>query len=499
MEKSKYKRIGSLRTREEFVAYLTSLGLELPVDEKILSALEGSPMVQSLKIGPFILPNRWSIQAMEGWDANDDGTPSELLLNRWRKFGDSGAALVWGGEACAVQFDGRSNPRQLCHCEEHKDTMYHQLFDTVTAAHRERLKKEGKNPEETFLVGLQLTHSGRFSKPWADRNTPKIAYHHKMLDARVKIDPNDDSFIMTDGEIRQLVENYVRTAKYAQEAGFHFVDVKHCHGYFAHELLHATQRPGAYGGSIENRMRFLREIVDGIRTECPGLLIGVRLSIFDAIPGEATKAEFGTAQNCLCEEDFEIVRRMAEEIKIDVLNVTAASPYYSVYAQRPSFTPAVEAVLQPDGTMKIPPRIDPPEDPLVGCVRQILNARELKKRFPTLPMVGSAYTYFQDFLPQVAQAVVRAGWIDSVGIGRMVLTYGDLVADSLAGRALDRCRVCRTFSDCTTAPRNGMVSGCYPLDRTYREMTEALRLKQLKTPLCQCHLKKNGGRCEAEK
>ncbi len=480
MEKSAYRRIGSLRTREEFLQYLETLGLDLPVDERILAESEGSPMAQPLKVGPYTLPNRWSIQAMEGWDANDDGTPSELLLNRWKKFGDSGASIIWGGEACAVQEDGRSNPRQLCHNDAHADVMYHQLFDTVTATHRERLVKEGKNPDETFLVGLQLTHSGRFSKPWADRNTPRIAYHHPMLDARVKIDPTDDSYVVTDADLRQIRDNYVKVARCAWKAGFHFVDVKHCHGYLLHELLHAVNRPGPYGGCLENRLRFLREVTDAIRTECPGLLVGVRLSIFDAVPGEPTRAQFGTIQNCLNDEDYEIVRIMTEEIGIDLLNVTAASPYYSVYAQRPSFTPAVEAVLQPDGTMKIPPRIDPPEDPLFGCVRQMVNARELKKRFPNLPMIGSAYTYFQEYLPQVAQAAVRNGWIDSVGIGRMVLTYGDIISDSLAGRPLNRCRICRTFSDCTTAPRNGMVSGCYPLDKDYKEKTEALCLKQLK-------------------
>jgi len=482
MEKSAYRRIGSLRTRDEFVNYLNSLGLEIPVDEKILSESEGSPMARPLQIGKYTLPNRWAIQAMEGWDANDDGTPSELLLNRWKKFGNSGASLIWGGEACAVQFDGRSNPRQLCHCEEKAGTMYHELFETVTGAHRERLLKEGKNPDETFLVGLQLTHSGRFSNPYWGKSSPRIAFHHKMLDARVKIDPTDDSCVMTDGEIRQLVENYVKVAKRAWDAGFHFVDVKHCHGYFVYELMRAVNRPGAYGGPLENRLRFLREVVDGIRTECPGLMIGVRLSIYDSIPGEETKAKFGTIANCLEDEMLEIVRVMAEDVKIDLLDVTAATPYYSVYAQRPSFTPAVEAVLQPDGSMKLPSRIDPPEDPLFGCVRQMVNARELKKRFPNLPMIGSAYTYFQDYLPHVAQAAVRNGWIDSVGIGRMVLTYGDLIADSLAGRPLNRCRICRTFSDCTTAPRNGMVSGCYPLDCDYKSRTEALRLKQLKNP-----------------
>ena len=62
----------------------------------------------------------------------------------------------------------------------------------------------------------------------------------------------------------------------------------------------------------------------------------------------------------------------------------------------------------------------------------------------------------------------------------MVLTYPELVRDSLAVEPLDRKRICRTFSDCTTAPRNGMVSGCYPLDPYYRERPEAKRLRELK-------------------
>jgi 2,4-dienoyl-CoA reductase-like NADH-dependent reductase (Old Yellow Enzyme family) len=80
----------------------------------------------------------------------------------------------------------------------------------------------------------------------------------------------------------------------------------------------------------------------------------------------------------------------------------------------------------------------------------------------------------------VAQTVVRAGWIDSVGLGRMVLSYPELPADCLEHGALMRKRVCRTFSDCTTAPRHGLVSGCYPLDPHYKELPEAARLKEIK-------------------
>ena len=76
--------------------------------------------------------------------------------------------------------------------------------------------------------------------------------------------------------------------------------------------------------------------------------------------------------------------------------------------------------------------------------------------------------------------VVREGLVDSVGLGRMVLSYPDLPADVLAGKILTRKKVCRTFSDCTTAPRNGIVSGCYPLDPYYKERPEHKKLKQLK-------------------
>jgi hypothetical protein len=122
----------------------------------------------------------------------------------------------------------------------------------------------------------------------------------------------------------------------------------------------------------------------------------------------------------------------------------------------------------------------PPEDPLVGVARLIGVTAELKRHFPDLILVGTGYTYLQEWLPQVAQAVVRRGMVDFVGIGRMALSYPELPADLLAGRPLDRKRLCRTFSDCTTAPRKGLVSGCYPLDPFYRERPDAAALEAAK-------------------
>jgi hypothetical protein len=122
----------------------------------------------------------------------------------------------------------------------------------------------------------------------------------------------------------------------------------------------------------------------------------------------------------------------------------------------------------------------PPEDPLVGVARQIAATASLKKDFPSLAIVGSAYSYLQEWLPHVAQYNVRQGMTDFVGLGRMVLSYPDLPADVLAGRPLQRKQICRTFSDCTTGPRLGLVSGCFPLDPFYVKHPDAAKLKELK-------------------
>jgi hypothetical protein len=70
-----------------------------------------------------------------------------------------------------------------------------------------------------------------------------------------------------------------------------------------------------------------------------------------------------------------------------------------------------------------------------------------------------------------------------VGLGRMVLAYPDLARDVLEGRPLDRKRFCRTFSDCTTGPRKGLPSGCYPLDAHYKTSDDGKRLRDAKAAM----------------
>lgn len=499
MTQQKYQKIGALENVEQFKAYCAQLGIDLPCDDEILSEEQGSPMAQPLAIGTKIVGNRWAIHPMEGWDANPDGSPSETVIRRWTNFGRSGAKVIFGGEAFAVRQDGRANPRQLYYNPENVDKSLETLRNTIVTAHENAF---GAGASSDLLLGLQLTHSGRQSFPTTAGPAPRIAYHHPVLDKRKGIDPNDDSVVFTDDELYELTDCYVETAKAAQRAGFDFVDVKHCHGYLGHELLSAFDRPGDFGGSLENRTRFMRIIIDKIRAACPGLLIGVRMSLFDMVPfqPDPTDAEpgklgrgipadypipyagFGLNRNNPMEIDLTEPMKLIEMFtqapaKVDVFNLTACSPYYTPHASRPTYFPASDAY-------------QPPEDPLFGAFRMLNEVRKVKQQFPNVPIIGTGYTYFQDFLPQVAQAVVRAGWTDMAGIGRMVLCYPDIIADSLSGKPLDKRRICRTFSDCTTAPRNGLISGCFPLDDFYRKREESVTLKERKAQI----RKKLGGK-----
>ena len=98
------------------------------------------------------------------------------------------------------------------------------------------------------------------------------------------------------------------------------------------------------------------------------------------------------------------------------VNISGGSPYYNPHIQRPAIFPPSDGY-------------QPPEDPLAGVARQIDVARQCKVAVPELPMVGSGYSYLQDYLPHVAQAAVRRGWIDFVGLGRMVLAYPEFPRD----------------------------------------------------------------------
>jgi 2,4-dienoyl-CoA reductase-like NADH-dependent reductase (Old Yellow Enzyme family) len=472
--KPKYKRIAQLKTSADFLQYVESVGADLPFDETLSAP---SPFGKSyvLKSGRKT-GNRFCILPMEGWDGLTDGKPSDYTRRRWKHFAISGAKLLWGCEAVAVRHDGRANPNQLVINEANLDE-FKKLFGSLVTDHEARF-----GAADDLLIGLQLTHSGRFCKPVDTRKMePEILYHHPLLDRKFGL--GKDYPLMTDDDIDYLIEDFIVASKRAREAGFHFVDIKHCHGYLGHEFLSATDRPGRYGGSLENRTRFLTSIVEGVRAAVPGMELSVRMSVFDWIPFTKGPDEVGVPEDyngmypyafgaSQSGADFDLTEpfkflELLRLLDIELVCITAGSPYYNPHIQRPALFPPSDGY-------------QPPEDPLAGVARQIRATAEVKKAFPDLAIVGSAYSYLQEWLPNVGHHVLANGLADFVGLGRMVLSYPEMPDDILQGNALKRDRICRTFSDCTTAPRNGMISGCFPLDPYYKALPEAAALKEIK-------------------
>jgi NADPH2 dehydrogenase len=445
-------QVKSLATWEAFTDHLDRLGVPIPVDQDIDPS---GPLAEPLVVhdgsaGELHVPNRFAALPMEGWDGTEDGRPTELVRRRWSRIGSGGCGLVWG-EATAVRADGRANPRQLVLDERTVDDV---------AGLRSLLAADQ-------VAGLQLTHSGRFARPDGTPQ-PRTAYPHPILDDRVGATTAD---VLGDDDLDELAHRFVDAAVLAAEAGFDFVDVKHCHGYLLHELLSARERPGPYGGDLAGRTRFLRTVVAGIRDRAPGLAVAVRLSLFDLVPhaagpdgtGEPVATgpypfAFGGDGTGVGADLTEAHAFLAllESMGIGLVGTTLGSPYYCPHLQRPAYFPPSDGYA-------------PPEDPLVGVGRHLQATAEVVRAHPGLVVVGAGYTYLQDWLPHVAQAVVGAGDVHLVGLGRMLLSYPDLAASVLAGEGLRRRQVCRTFSDCTTAPRHGLVSGCYPLDPFYKE------------------------------
>lgn len=480
---AEFKKIPTFKSAQEFRTYLKKIGADFDLaDEPRVGddSAFSKPYLYESKItgAKRTFSNRWAILPMEGWDCLPNGAPSELARRRWLRFAESGASVFFGCEAVAVMPSAKANARQMTITKETVGEIAKLREETVARA-RDRF-----GFDRIPYIGLQLTHSGRFVKtPDDKRLNSHTAYEHPLLDKKFHCGPEN---VLTDAEVEEIVACFLEAGKLAQEAGFDFVDVKCAHGYLGHEFLTAYDRPGKYGGSFENRTRFFREIVEGIKKSAPALDIGVRLSLGDLLPFEKGPDGFGKPMEWTggrypyafngdgsgldVDPDMKELLQfvgLLDELGISMIGSTFGSPYYNPHTQRPA------AYAVADGYL-------PPEEPLLGVARQIRTVRKLKERRPDLFVIGSGYTYLQEFIPLVGEWVLETGGADAVGLGRSMLSYPTLPADYLAGKTLDKKSICRTFGDCTNGPRAGLISGCYPLDDFYKNKDEAKTLKEIK-------------------
>lgn len=409
----------------------TRLGIALPWDENL------SLLQRPGHFGALPVANRLVIHPMEGCDGEHDGRPGPLTLRRYQRFAAGGAGLIWV-EACAVVPEGRANPRQLWLTDENVAT----FAEMVKQIHAVAQQHDG-SAHRPVLV-LQLTHAGRYSKP--EGVPAPLITHHSLIDATSMV--TAETPLVSDEYLDQLQEAFVTSALLAQQAGFDAVDIKACHRYLISELLASFLREDSnYGGSYENRTRFLREVLTKIRGAAPSLTVTSRMNVYDALP---YPYGWGVKQG----EDLQPALSEPKALLEDLINlgltganVTAGNPYYHPFYNRPFDRPTQGAATAP-------------EHPLQSVLRLLQLAGEIQQTFPAFPVVATGLSWLRQFFPYVAAGLLRQEWATFIGMGREAFAYPDFPRDLREHGQLNAAHCCIACSACSQMMRDGVQSGC---------------------------------------
>lgn len=425
-EKFNFKSLQELREKA------AELGADVQFQEDL------SPLSRPVRVGTKTAPNAIAVLPMEGCDSHADGSPSELVERRYTRFAEGGAGLLWW-EACAVVPEGRANPQQMMLTASNVG-QFTALIERVRAAAHAR---NGYTP----LNILQLTHSGRYSRPEGHKGRAIVPQHDPLLDPRSGV--TESTPIVTDEYLDALTERYVVSALLAKEAGFDGVDIKACHRYLVSELLASHTREGKYGGSFENRSRFLRQTVRAVRQAVGSdFIVACRFNVFDAHP---YPYGFGCDHKDLWKfdptEPMLLVRMLCGE-GVDLLSNSAGNPYY-IYPQvtRP-FDLSSSGIPTPD------------EHPLESIARLFDFTRQIQKAAGSVPVVGNGYTWLRQFLPYAGAANLADHSCSFMGLGRSSFAYPDAPRDILRNGEMDPRQCCVTCSKCTQIMRDHGQTGC---------------------------------------
>lgn len=420
-----------------------------------------SPLTQPVKVGHLTASNAFAVLPMEGCDSNADGSPTDLVTRRYERFSSGGAGLLWW-EANAVVPEGRANPLQMMMTRENLGS-----FSTLMRNARKKAQEKNGSDFKSIHI-LQLTHSGRYSRPNGHKIEPMILQHDPILDPRVGLTP--DSPLVSDGYLDDLIGHYVKSALLAKEAGFDGVDIKACHRYLISELLACHTRDGKYGGSFENRSRFLLQVIQTVKHAVgDDFIVASRFNAFDAHPHPYG---FGCTKDNLWEfdptEPVALTKAMVNS-GVGLLCNSAGNPYY-IYPQvtRPFDKSSLGVPL-------------PEEHPLESMKRLFAFTSKIQEAAGDIPVVGNGYTWLRQFIPQVAAHNLKTGACQFVGLGRSSFAYPDAPYDVLHHGQLDPKKCCTTCSQCTQIMRDHGQTGCVIRDnQVYGPLCKEARQDALK-------------------
>ncbi len=420
----------NFKSKDELENKIRELNLSIKLSDNISSLFD--PVV--LRNGKKI-PNSFCSLPMEGYDSAEDGGPSNISFEKYKRVAEGGAGLIWV-EATAVVQDGRTNPREFWINKNSLDR-FKKLVELIK---ENAIKIHNEEP----IVIIQLTHSGRYSKPFG-KPAPVIAHHSPYLDSYQNI--TSDYPLISDEELDELKNNFIEAALLAEKAGFDGIDIKSCHGYLIEEILAShTRKYSKYGGSFENRTKFLLDSIKELSSSLTKSFLTTRLGVTDFIP---YPYGFGVKEDGSVNYDLKEPIKLIKELKeyIPLLGISIGNPYYKPHYGRPFDTPVKGSYI-------------PEEHPLISLDRIVTITNEIQTAFPDLPVVGFGYTWLREYLPYLAAYVKEKKIATIIGLGRAILAYPDIVNDLKNNGEISKRKVCITCSLCTYLMRKGTVSGC---------------------------------------
>lgn len=395
---------------------------------------------EPIPIGKKTAPNRIVNQPMECNDADEQGNPSELTLERYRRLAEGGAGVIFV-EALSVHPESRARKNQL-------------RIYAKTAAGLEKLVREIRSINRKCLILFQIDHSGRFcGKTFA-----------RPVSVYPVADP--DVHLLETEEIEQIGDDFMKAAAIAQQIGADGIDFKQCHGYLGTEMLRpANTRKDRFGGSFENRTRFFIETAQKIKkaVKDPSFILGVRFSVYEGIVGGV-----GTSG------PEEVIEDLSEPLAFARLVENMGFHYLNVSAGIPAVNPEITR-----------PNRNFPE----GIYRHFGWTYAVKKAVK-IPVIGSAYSYLRDGqnglrgLPPEKRSFwhwagknLKEGRCDMVGIGRQSLADPFFGRKMLEGRrsAIHYCTAC---GGCSLLLRSQVQTGCIVYSDFYKRIFAEVQQRQ---------------------
>lgn len=415
------------RSLSDVEAKLQELQVSLPFSENT------GLLNQKLVIKGKTIQNRIVCQPVQSCGLKINGGPDRLTKRRYIRLAEGGAGIIWF-ETVAISPETRSHSKQMW-LDENNLEEYKILIQKMKNA---CYKKNGFEP----IILLQISHSGRYCKSNGILH-PIIVHNNPLFEIDRILDA---SCIVGDGELRRLEQIYGECVRLAQEAGFDGVDIKACHQNLINELLAAYDRPGEYGGSFFNRVRFLYNCFEAAHgAVSQKFIITTRLSIYDGFP---YPYGFGTREGAGLKPDMmqviEVIQYLKKMFDLPLANVSMGNPYINPHIERP---------YDKGGYI-------PDEHPLASVARIVNCTAQVQKACQDVAIVASGLTYLRQFSAQLSAGMIENGYAAMAGFGRMSLIDPHFPQKLLKNEELVQQKLCTTCGHCSMYFHQGRAVKC---------------------------------------